>query len=151
MSLSRGNLFKTSGFSLAFENSWHQFAADTPDLNPQKNATLAKFLMDQGQLVTVKKIDQGVAGRSNLELVAKALTKDFRMMGFEILKVERVNPKDQRVLIMDLHARSLDQTVRQYYWMKEDQLIQLTCGAKVPYANSLIDACNRIAKTFFWL
>lgn len=138
------------GFSIhAADTGWDHLPA------PKSNsyiATIYKASEMSGQLqaaltVRVDKLPEG----TDLSAYSRQWMRDYPRLGFEILSTQRVRVGSEVGHLIDLVNRSSSKQLRQILFLRDRDIVTLTCRDDVSGFSKTLQDCNKIIRTFRWI
>ena len=141
----RGLFWQRKGFALRTADSGWELSA------PQNESSAAVRYLKPGspsaslavQLETLK-------ADLSLENYAKRWIRDYASYGFEILGTQTFLQNGSKGLVVDLFHKKSDQQLRQILFLKNKNIVILTCKDERKKFTQTLQGCNRISKTFEW-
>lgn len=96
--------------------------------------------------VRVDSIDKN----EDLDVYTKKWMKDYPRLGFNILASKKVRVGNQVGFLIDLINRDNNIQLRQLLFVKNENVVNLTCRDHYKQFNDTLKSCNEIFRTFTW-
>lgn len=88
--------------------------------------------------------------RTSLSRYTKRWMKDYPRLGFEILTAKKVKVGNRVGFMLDLINRDNEMQLRQLLFVKNKDVVNLTCRDHHQNFNNTLKSCNEIFRTFRW-
>lgn len=146
----RPGLFRShTGFQIDSANTgWKQISS------PQNNNFIATVYrssepVDGIQPALTVRMDK-LEKRTSLTRYTKRWMKDYPRLGFEILTAKKVRVGAGVGFMLDLINRDNEMQLRQLLFVKNKDVVNLTCRDHHENFNNTLKSCNEIFRTFSW-
>lgn len=96
--------------------------------------------------VRIDKLDK----KTSLTRYTKRWMKDYPRLGFEILTAKKVKVGTEIGFMLDLINRDNEMQLRQLLFVKNKDVVNLTCRDHHQNFNNTLKSCNEIFRTFRW-
>ena len=143
-------LFRSNtGFQIDSANTgWKQIES------PQNNEYIATVYrsnepVDGIQPALTVRIDK-IEKPMSLSLYTKRWMKDYPRLGFDILTAKKVRVGNGIGFMLDLINRDNEMQLRQLLFVKDTDVVNLTCRDHHENFNNTLKSCNEIFRTFRW-
>ncbi len=141
----RGLFWQRKGFALRTANSGWELAA------PQNEASAALRYVKPGSSTASLAVQlETLKADLSLENYAKRWIRDYSSYGFEILGTQTFLQNGSKGLVVDLFHKKSDQQLRQILFLKNKNIVILTCKDERKKFTQTLQGCNQISKTFEW-
>ena len=88
--------------------------------------------------------------KTSLSRYTKRWMKDYPRLGFEILTAKKVKVGQGVGFMLDLINRDNEMQLRQLLFLKNKDVVNLTCRDHHENFNNTLKSCNEIFRTFRW-
>jgi hypothetical protein len=141
----RGLFWRRKGFELKTGGSGWELAA------PQQETATVRYLKPGSASGSLSVQMETLKAELSLENYAKRWMRDYFNYGFDVLGTQTFVQKGAKGLVVDLFHKKSDQQLRQILFLKNKNIVILTCRDDRKKFTQTLQGCNQISKTFEWL
>ncbi len=141
----RGLFWQRRGFELKSGTTGWQLAP------PQQETASVRYLKPGSTSASLSVQLETLKADLSLENYAKRWMKDYSNYGFEVLGTQTFLQNGAKGLVVDLFHKKSDQQLRQILFLKNKNIVILTCRDDRQKFPQTLLGCNQISKSFEWL